>query len=228
MKASLWSTTLTLVALLLAPGFGIGMSQSQSQSVTLKVNGSSGEARAILINGKSYVDIESLARITNGTLSFHGNQIVLTLPASSGGAKAPAPAAQPVKPEFSKEFLRAGIEEMSVIREWRIAIVNAVQNNQPVSDNWVSGYRRTAESKLSLASVAVNTDTDRKALPLLQTEFNNMKTLSDKYLALHNSASYTPPDSFDNDPLDQRVLSCSRAMAAMAASGQFEENSPCY
>ena len=221
MRASVWRTTLALGALL-SPGFGIGMSQSQSQSVTLKVNGSSGEARAILINGKSYVDIESLARITSGTLSFHGNQIVLTLPTSSAGATLPA------KPEFSKEFLRAGIEEMSVIREWRIAIVNAVQNNQPVSDDWVSGYRRTAESKLSLVSVAVNTDTDRKALPLLQTEFNNMKTLSDKYLALHNSASYTPPDSFDNDSLDQRVLSCSRAMAAMAASGQFEENSACY
>jgi hypothetical protein len=226
MRASLWCKALTLAALLLPSTFGIA--QSQSQSVTLKVNGSSGEARAIVINGKSYVDIESLARITSGTLSFHGNQMVLTLPTSSVGAAATSPATQPVKPEFSKEFLRAGIEEMSVIREWRSAIVNAVQNNQPVSDDWVSGYRRTAESKLSLASVAVNTDTDRKALPLLQTEFNNMKTLSDKYLALHNSASYTPPNSFDNDPLDQRVLSCSRAMAAMAASGQFEENSPCY
>jgi hypothetical protein len=226
MRASLWGTVSTLAALLMAPVFG--MSQSQSQSVTLKVNGSSGEARAILINGKSYVDIESLARITNGTLSFHGNQMVLTLPTASAAATAASPATQPVKPEFSKEFLRAAIEEMSVIREWRSAIVNAVQNNQPVSDDWVSGYRRTAESKLSLVSVAVNTDSDRKALPLLQIEFNNMKTLSDKYLALHNSASYTPPDSFDNDTLDQRVLSCSRALAAMAASGQFEENSPCY
>ena len=171
-----------------AAGADLGMSQSQSQSVTLKVNGSSGEARAIQVNGKSYVDIESLARITNGTLSFHGKQIVLTLPPSSTGATAASPATQPVKPEFSKEFLRAAIEAMSVVREWRIAIVNAVQNNQPVSDDWVSGYRRTAESKLSLVSVAVNTDSDRKVLPLLQTEFNNMKTLSDKYVALNNSA----------------------------------------
>ncbi len=228
MKESLWITTLTLAALLVPIS---GMSQSRSQSVSLKVNGSSGEARAIQINGKSYVDIESLARITNGTLSFHGNQIVLTLPPASAGAPAASPAAsatQPVKPEFSKEFLRAAIEAMSVIREWRIAIVNAVQNNQPVSDDWVSGYRRTAESKLSLVSVAVNTESDRKVLPLLQSEFDNMKTLSDKYLALHNSASYTPPNSFDNDRQDQQILSCARALAAMAASGQFQDNSPCY
>jgi hypothetical protein len=226
MNERLWSATLTVAALLLAPVFG--MSQSQSQSVTLKVNGSSGEARAIQISGKSYVDIESLARITNGTLSFHGNQIVLTLPSSSAGATAAAPATEPVKPAFSKEFLRAAIEAMSVIREWRIAIVNAVQNNQPVSDDWVSGYRRTAESKLSLVSVAVNTDSDRKALPLLQSEFDNMKTMSDKYVALNKSASYTPPNSFDNDRQDQQILSCARALAAMAASGQFQENSPCY
>jgi hypothetical protein len=229
MNESSRSTTLALAALLLAPVFGL--SQSPPQSVIVKVNGSSGDARAVQINGKSYVDIESLARITNGSISFHGNQIVLTLPTSSaggGGATAASSATQPAKPEFSKEFLRAGIEEMSVIREWRIAIVNAVQNNQPVMDEWVSGYRRTAEEKLSLASVALNTDSDRKAFPLLQNEFNNMQKLSDKYLALHKSSSYTSPNSFDNDSLDQQVLSCSKALAAMAASGQFQDDGNCH
>ena len=117
---------------------------------------------------------------------------------------------------------------MSVVREWRSAIVNAVQNNQPVTDDWVSGYRRTAENKLSLASVALNTDSDRKAFPLLQNELNNMRKLSDKYLALHNSASYTSPNSFDNDSLDQQVLSCAQSLAAMAASGQFQDDSTCH
>ena len=229
MNESSRSTTLALAGLLLAPVFGL--SQSPPQNVTVKVNGSSGDARAVQINGKSYVDIESLARITNGSISFHGNQIVLTLPTSSaggGGATASSSAVQTVKPEFSKEFLRAGIEVMSVVREWRSAIVNAVQNNQPVTDDWVSGYRRTAENKLSLASVALNTDSDRKAFPLLQSELNNMRKLSDKYLALHNSASYTSPNSFDNDSLDQQVLSCAQSLAAMAASGQFQDDANCH
>ena len=85
MNESSRGTMLALVGLLLAPVFGL--SQSPPQSVTVKVNGSSGDARAVQINGKSYVDIESLARITNGSISFHGNQIVLTLPVSSAGGE---------------------------------------------------------------------------------------------------------------------------------------------
>ena len=73
-------------------------------------------------------------------------------------------------PAFSVEFLKAGIEEMSVIREWRIAIVNAVQTNSPVTDDWVSGYRRAADSRLSLAEAAASTDPDRQAMVMLRTD----------------------------------------------------------
>jgi hypothetical protein len=59
---------------------------------------------------------------------------MLTLPAS---AKSPptavAPASQSANSGFSKDFLKACIEEMTVIREWRGALVNAVKNGYPVN-----------------------------------------------------------------------------------------------
>ena len=117
---------------------------------------------------------------------------------------------------------------MTVIREWRIAIVNAVQTNSPVTEDWVSSFRRSADSKLALASAAATTESDRKAVDLLRNEFNNMQQLSDHFLALRKSASYTSPDSFDNNPLDQKILSCARSLASMAAANQFQDDTACH
>ncbi len=46
---------------------------------------------------------------------------------------------------FSSDFLKAGIEAMSAIREWRAALVHAVQNNYPLSEEWLGNFRRTAK-----------------------------------------------------------------------------------
>ena len=70
---------------------------------------------------------------------------------------ATSPASEPGNPGFSKEFLRAGIEEMSVIREWRSALASAVQNGQPVTVNWIASFRGPAATNLGLASMAVST-----------------------------------------------------------------------
>lgn len=48
------------------------------------MNGQPGRAPVIQLHGRSYVDVEALARLTNGSLSFKGDQITLTLPASVG------------------------------------------------------------------------------------------------------------------------------------------------
>ena len=134
------------------------------------------------INGRSYVDIETLARLMNGSLSFKGNEIMLTLPAFAASMPTAAPpASQPVNSEFSKDFLKAGIEAMSVVREWRSALGNAVQNGYPVTDDLVAGYRAQAAKNLRLVSVAVSTDSDRNAFELLSNELDNMQKLNDKF-----------------------------------------------
>ena len=58
----------------------IGVAQTQPVSATLAVSGHDGQATVIHKDGRSYVDVEALARITGGTLGFQGKQIVLTLP----------------------------------------------------------------------------------------------------------------------------------------------------
>src|SRR5208283_2524302 len=116
------SAGLILVGLLAAPGL-VG-SQTAQEDRTLIVSGQPGQAQVIQKNGRSYVDVEALARLINGSLSFRGNQITLSLPASTASTPtATPPASQPANSAFSKDFLKAGIETMAVIREWRGMLV---------------------------------------------------------------------------------------------------------
>jgi hypothetical protein len=162
--------------------------------------------------------------LTHGSISFQGGQIVLTLP-QAGGA---SPGHAEKTPQLSGPFLQAEIEALTAIREWRIAIVNAVQNNAPVTDGWVGGLRRSADSKVQLAVAAASTEPDHGAAELLRNEYNNMQQMSDQLLALHVKDSYTPPDSFDSNALDQKILNCGRALGSMAGSRQFQDEASCH
>jgi hypothetical protein len=227
MREKLLSAGLMLVALLAVPG--LALSQAGQQNGTLIVSGHPGQAPVLQMNGRSYVDVEALARLTNGSLGFNGNQITLTLPASAASTPAAAPpASQPANSEFSKDFLKAGIEAMSVIREWRSALVNAVQNGYPVTDDLVAGYRAQAAKNVKLASVAASTESDRSAFQLLSNELDNMQKLSSKILAARKNMNYISPDALKDAPLDQQILSCARSLASMAASGQFQDDGSCH
>ena len=183
----------------------------------------------MVIDGRSYVDLESLARIANGTLRFSGNQITLTLPRSAGGTEpAAGPSRLPAPTGFSKEFLRASIEEMAVIREWRSALVNSIENNFPIQEDWAERYRGQAAASLGLASVAASTDSDRSAFQLLSNEFDNMNALSVQLLAGRKSMHYVSPDHLKDDPLNRKILTCARTLASMAVGGQFVDDGSCH
>jgi hypothetical protein len=203
------------------------VAQAAQQNVRLFVHGSPGEMAVLQMNNRSYVDVEALARFIGGSVAFKGNEITLTLPSSSPSASAETDSARPASPAFSKEFMKAGIEEMSVIREWRSALINAVQNGYPVTDVFVASYQGQASTSLRLASVAISTDSDGKAFQLLSKEFDNMQKLSNKILSARKNMNYIPPDALKNDPLDQRILSCARSLASMAASEQFLDDGSC-
>ena len=108
----------------------------------LFVHGLPGQMAVLQVNGRSYVDVEDFGAIHQWFCVFSGNEITLTLPSSSQSASAATDSAsRPGNSAFSKEFMNAGIEEMSVIREWRSALVNAVQNGYAVTDafsRWLS------------------------------------------------------------------------------------------
>jgi hypothetical protein len=219
-------TTLFLAVLMIVPA--LALSRAAQEPQTLIVNGQRTQISVVQMNGHSYVDLEALARAANGSLSFNGNQISLTLPgAGDSPAPVPAPASSSANSEFSKSFLRAGIEQMTIIREWRTALANAVQNGFPITDDWLSSYRSQATTALRLSFVAINTDSDRNAYRLLNTEFENMKLLSNNYVALRQSMQFIAPDSMANDPLNQKILNCGHSLAAMAANGQFVDDGSC-
>jgi hypothetical protein len=204
----------------------VAAAQTAQQPGTLVISGQPDQVPLIRVNGKSYVDIESLARIVHGSVRFQGSQTILTLP---GAANTSAPSTPAVKtPQLSGAYLGAEIEALTQIREWRAALVNAIQNNYPVTDSWVSRLRRTADSKLQLAVAAASTDPDQQAVALLHSEFTAMQQESDQFLAMQVKASYIAPDSFDNNTLDQKILSCQQALVSMAATKQFQDAFSCH
>jgi len=193
---------------------------------TLVISGHTGELAVKEMNGHSYVEIDALARLTNATLAFSGNRIVLTLPGGSSDAQATA--TQPSATGFTKDFLRAAIEQMSAVREWRSTLINAIQRGFPVTGDWMNALSTEAQYHLRLVSVAASSEDDRKALQLLTNEFNNMKKLSDRFVEANKSRVYVPPNTLDNDPLDQRILNCARSLSAMAANNQFVDEGFCH
>src|SRR5215469_3951143 len=98
--------------LLLVSACHMSLAQVSSQTKTLVVNGRSGDATLVQLNGRTYIDLETLARIADGSLAFHGNQVTLALPASHAPAQATQshtdqPAAQT---GLSRDFRVAAIE----------------------------------------------------------------------------------------------------------------------
>jgi hypothetical protein len=227
MRRQWWRGWLILRVLLMVPG--LAHAQAARQSRTLIVNGQSGPVRIVEIDGRSFVDLESLARIANGTLSFTGSEITLTLPRSAPGTESPAaPSKLPANTGFSKEFLRASIEEMAVIREWRSALVNSIENNFPIQEDWVERYSGQAATSLGLASVTASTDSDRSAVQLVSNEFDNMKALSVQLVAERKSMQHVSPENLKDDPLNQKILTCARSLASMTVGSQFTDDASCH
>lgn len=213
---------LMLTAFLLLPG--LASSQAKQENPTLAISGRPGVAKVVEINGRSFVEIDALARLVNGSLRFNGDQIVLTIPASVAGASA----AQPKPPAFSKDFLKASVEAMAAIREWQSGLATDVQHGYPLPDDWMSNSRMQASKNVSLASVAASTDNDRSAMRLLSAEFNDMEQLSDSILAASKAREYIPTDRMKKDPLNDRILSCAHSLASIIASEKFVDDGTCY
>jgi hypothetical protein len=214
-----------LAALAILPGLALSLAAQQSDS--LVVSGQSGAAKVIQVGGHNYVEVESLVRLTNSSIRFNGNQIVLSLPGTAEAAASAAPASSASTPGFSKEFVSAGIEAMARVREWHAALRNAIERGYPLAEDWLAAYNAQALQGIRLANVAVNTAADKNALPFLTNEFNNMSKLSDKYIQMTKSMNYIAPDSLVGDPLDQKIRSCAHSLASMATTNQFVDDGSC-
>jgi hypothetical protein len=228
------STNVALLLIILA----VVVSLRAADRHTLIINGESTEVPVIFVSGDPYVGLEALAHALNGSVSSSGAIVALSLPASSANpapspataSAAPVPAptqTAPSNPGFSREFLNAGIEQMSTLREWHAALDSAIQNGIPLSAGLLAPYRAQATKNLRLAELAAVTPSDHSAFQLLSKAFQNMSKLADKYVKMRSDMTYISPDALQNDGLNQRLIACGRSLRSMAASGQFVDDGSC-
>jgi hypothetical protein len=222
MRHSGCSMCMTLAAtLVLSP-----VAQPQASTQSLIVSGG-GSVPIRQLNGRNYVNVEALARAANGALSFNGSQVILTLsPAANSAAPQQTPNSA-TDNQFSRGFLRAGIEAMSALREWHTALASSIENGYPIAQAGLTRYEGQAMTDVRVMQVAVQTDADRQGAQLIENARQKMEQLSGKYVAMRANMNYVATDALQNDPSDQSLVTCGKALAAMAASGQYTNEAAC-
>jgi hypothetical protein len=199
----------------------------------LVINDLSGKVVVMEVGGKMYVDLKGLVQIGHGSVEYRGNQIVVSLSCSSMDTPTKTTEEeQSTSLRLSREFTKAGIEEISLLREWASSLANSLQNGYPISENWVAGYRAKAHTGVGIVSAAVSTEGDRSAAELLNHEFETVQEWSNQLMEARKSmdtAKYAiSPDTLRNDPLSQKIVTCGRFLGQMLASGSFQDDSSCH
>lgn len=207
--------------------------QTQFQRETLSVQGYQGQATVIRNHGRVFVDVEELARITKGSLSFEEDRIILTF--------APADASEPAgntatKSGFSLGFMRAAIEAMASIREWGGMLQVIVENGYPVgkatAGNTIRAYQGRAADSVALAQAAASTDDDQRGLELLRHEFDNVQTWAENFVDARNSLRAADLSTSENPLKDdqgaQKMIRCGQFLAQMFADGTFQDDAACH
>jgi hypothetical protein len=212
----------------------MGLAQASSQAKTLVVNGRSGDATFVQLNGRTYVDLETLARIGDGSLAFRANQVTLALPASPATPPATeSPGGHPAaQTGLSRDFRMAAIETLAEMREWASAVANAIQNGYPITESWVVDYRQKAATSLQKTKGTASTESDHSALALLTNEFQNVETWSNDLIEARknmDTAKYTmSPDALRTEPLSQKIVNCGHSLGTMLGSGEFQDDLSCH
>ena len=214
------------------------LAQSDQHRRTLVVDGQAGQAPVIEKNGRAYVDVEALTKITHGSLSFKGDRIVLSFLASNVN---PPPLADPraeptpspiTESGLSRDFMLAGIEEIATIREWARTLAYAIENGYPITEHWASNSREQAAHDLRLAAAAVSNESDRNALQLLTNQFEAVREWSNKLIQERKSmdtAKYAiSDDALRDDPISQKIITCGHFLATMLGSASFKDDPSCH
>jgi len=210
----------------------MAMTQSQHEREALSVQGYQGQASVIRCQGRVFVDAQALAQITNGSLSFEKNRIVLTLPGPDGSSSS----ADAHRSGFSRPFMKAAIEAMASIREWGGTLQAIVLNGYPVGNttagNTIMVFQGRAADSVALASAAASTDPDYRGLELLKNEFNNVQAWADGYAKARSSLNAADlsmsENQLNNDSEAQKVIHCGQFLAQMFAGGTLQDDAACH
>jgi hypothetical protein len=231
---------------LLSLGLILSVSETVAQDTptrTLIVNGQTLDAGVVLVQGRSYVDIEGLAEGMGGSVTFEANQISLTIPGpppseaaqtqpASEAPETPPPSTAPQNPEgMSKDFQKIAVFTLAEMREWKGAISTVVTSGIPVVGTWSQDYHDRGEADLMQAALAASTEPDRQALQLLQQQLTRLSEWADTVLGERealNADRTINPNSLQNDQSLAKISKCGQFLSSMIVSGTFSNDSSCY
>jgi hypothetical protein len=208
-----------------------GMLFAQSiANKTLVVNGKTASAGVRQINGRLYIDLETLAQATNAVFTVEPRRVVLTIPPADVGAVAGNDSTQNSQ-KLSRDFSSAAISALAAMREWRVAVRAMVLYGLAVSETWVQAYHQQTLDALEQAGVAASTDADKNALQLLRSEADMMTSWANQVEADRqqlNGAKVVDPNALKDDLTLAKIQKCSQFLNSMVLSGTFNDDPSCH
>lgn len=209
---------------------GILLAQNNSGR-ELIVNGKAAGS-VIQAGGHSYVDVETVAQFTNGSVTFESTRVVLNFPAQEARQTAASEsAAPPPPPGLSRNFASLAIGELAELREWRGAVGTILTYGVPVAGTWPQDYHDRAEADLRQVGLAATTAADGNAMQLLENEFSNLSTWADNVVSTRKSMNATNtvrPDTLQSDQSLAKISNCARFLNSMLVSGSFADDPSCH
>ena len=211
----------------------VGETVAQDKPIrTLVVNGMTVDTAMVEVEGRSYVDIEGLAKIVGGSVNFEPNQITLTLPEPApAAAPAEASAAAPqAADEMSKQFQQLAVYTLAEMREWRGGISAIVTSGLPVVGTWPDDYHDRVGNDLLQATLTASTVQDNQAVQLLQQEFALLTNWSNQIVTERkdmDAARSIDPNALQNDQSLAKISKCGQFLSSMIVGGNFYDDSSC-
>ena len=196
------------------------------------VNGKS-FGKVVRVDGRSYVDVETLAQATNGSVTIEPDRVVLTIPAPDATGASSADNQPPAPPPegLTRSFASQAIGVLAEMREWRGAIGTVLMYNVPVVGTWPQDYRDHVKADLDQSSVAAMTSDDEAAMELMRSEFSALSAWANNVVATRDNLDATNtvrPDAMQSDPALAKITACSRFLSSMLVSGTFADNPSCH
>jgi hypothetical protein len=206
-----------MIALL---GFGLALAATlfaQRARLVLVVNGKNTGASIVQLDGHSYVDIETLAQITHGSLKLEPNRIVLTVPEPASST-----ASVQAAPGLSRDFASVAILALGYMKEWRTNLETMVTYGLAVNPGWAQAYQDRANTSLQEAAAIVSSNAERNALQLLNLQYSSIARWANALAADRrdlNGARTVDPDSLRNDPALAKISECDKFLHTMLIRG---------